>query len=130
MTLWLGRVAIFLGLLGVLALPVGAQGASGVDDGQALRASLAHLQARASQWGIQNASQEFRLRKVVRDSLGQTHVRLDQVHQTHQAEGVGLGHRSPVAVGFALSHRGPPAARPPPPVIRSASAVALRAASA
>ena len=81
MTLWLGRVAIFLGLLGVLALPVGAQGASGVDDGQALRASLAHLQARASQWGIQNASQEFRLRKVVRDSLGQTHVRLDQVHQ-------------------------------------------------
>jgi len=42
---------------------------------------LGYLQARASDWGIRNAAQEFRLRTVVRDSLGQTHVRLDQVHQ-------------------------------------------------
>ncbi len=82
MRAWLGRVAIVLGLLGALALPVGAQGAtSGVDDGVAVRTSLSYLQTQASQWGIRNASQEFRLRQIVRDSLGQTHVRLDQVYQ-------------------------------------------------
>jgi len=81
MRTWLSGLVIFLGLMVPLA-PVGAQGAtSGMDDGLVLQTSLAYLQARASQFGIRNASQEFQLRKVVRDSLGQTHVRLDQVYR-------------------------------------------------
>ena len=43
--------------------------------------SLTYLQTQASEWGIRNAPEEFRLRQVVHDTLGQTHVRLDQVHQ-------------------------------------------------
>jgi Zn-dependent metalloprotease len=43
--------------------------------------SLAYLQGRAADWGIRNAYEEFRLRRVMRDTLGQTHVRLDQVYQ-------------------------------------------------
>ena len=62
-------------------MTVAAQGdASSVDDAAALSASFAYLQARASEWGIRNAQNEFRLRQVVRDSLGQSHVRLDQVY--------------------------------------------------
>ncbi|OGL15194.1 MAG: hypothetical protein A3F92_03270 [Candidatus Rokubacteria bacterium RIFCSPLOWO2_12_FULL_71_22] len=82
MKAWLGRTLVVLGLAAGLTLPAGAQGeAAGVDETTAVRASLGYLQARASDWGIRNAAQEFRLRTVVRDSLGQTHVRLDQVHQ-------------------------------------------------
>jgi len=84
MRTWLGRVAVLL----VLALarspatPVEAQGGSAdVDDAVALGASLAYLQARASELGIRDAQQEFRLRRVVRDARGQTHVRLEQVYQ-------------------------------------------------
>ena len=74
-----GRVLIFSALVAGLVLP-GAAGAV-VTDAQAVSVSLAYLQAHASSWGIQNASQELRGRGVVRDSIGQTHVRLDQVHQ-------------------------------------------------
>jgi Zn-dependent metalloprotease len=65
-----------------LTLTVGGQGAAfAVDDATAVRASLGYLQAQASDWGIRNAAEEFRLRGVVRDNLGQTHVRLDQIYQ-------------------------------------------------
>jgi Zn-dependent metalloprotease len=50
-------------------------------DAPTVDVSLAYLQARAAEWGIRNAYEEFRLRQVARDALGQTHVRLDQVYQ-------------------------------------------------
>ena len=82
MRTWLGRVAVLLALAGGPATPVEAQGgAADVDDAVALRTSLAYLQARASELGIRDAQQEFRLRRVVRDARGQTHVRLEQVYQ-------------------------------------------------
>jgi Fungalysin/Thermolysin Propeptide Motif len=77
-----GRMALVFGLMGGLILTSGAHGQSSrIDDAAAVRTSLAYLQARAAEWGIWNASEEFRLRQVVRDPLGQTHVRLDQVYQ-------------------------------------------------
>src|SRR2546428_6104461 len=75
----LSRFVVFLALAAGIGLPGAAQAA--VTDAQAVSASLAYLQSQASTWGIQNAAQELRVRQVVRDSLGQTHVRLDQVHQ-------------------------------------------------
>lgn len=76
-----GRMAMVFWLVWGLMLTVGAQGASSrLDDASAVHTSLAHLQARALEWGIRNAADEFRLRRVVRDALGQTHVRLDQVY--------------------------------------------------
>ena len=60
---------------------------SSEDDAAALSASLAYLQTHASQWGIRDAQKEFRLRQVVRDSLGQSHVRLDQMYQRLQVFG-------------------------------------------
>jgi len=78
----LSRIAIVLGLVGSLTLLMGVQGgASPVDDALAVDTSLAYLQTRASERGILNAYEEFRLRQVVQDSLGQMHVRLDQVYQ-------------------------------------------------
>ena len=74
-----GRIVIFAALVAGLLLPGGAHAA--VTDAQAVSVSLAYLQAHASTWGIQNAAQELRVRGVARDSIGQTHVRLDQVHQ-------------------------------------------------
>jgi len=79
---WVRRFAVVLGLIGGFALTDGASGGpSIVDDATAVNTSVAHLQARAADWGIRKADDEFRLRRVVRDSLGQTHVRLDQVSQ-------------------------------------------------
>jgi Zn-dependent metalloprotease len=75
----LSCLVIFSALVAGLVLPGGAQAA--VTDAQAVGASLAYLQAHAATWGIQNAAQELRVRGVVRDAIGQTHVRLDQVHQ-------------------------------------------------
>ncbi len=55
-------------------------GISSMDDNMALQRSISYLDERASDWGIQNANDEFRLRGVFRDQLGKIHVRLDQVH--------------------------------------------------
>lgn len=82
MRAWWRSIAVVLGLAGVFGLAGGAHGGtSSVTDAAAVSASVAYLQARASDWGIRSAANEFRLRKVVRDSLGETHVRLDQVYQ-------------------------------------------------
>ncbi len=79
---WVRRFAVVLGFIGGFALTDGASaGPSIVDDATAVNTSLAYLQARAADWGILKAHDEFRLHRVVRDSLGQTHVRLDQVSQ-------------------------------------------------
>lgn len=78
----LSHIIMVLELVGSLALPMGVQGgASSVDDALAVHTSLAYLHLRASEWGIRNAYAEFRLRQVVQDTLGQIHVRLDQVYQ-------------------------------------------------
>jgi Zn-dependent metalloprotease len=58
-----------------------------MDDALALRTSLAYLEARAAELGIRDAQQEFRLRRIVRDGLGHTHVRLEQVYQGVQVWG-------------------------------------------
>jgi len=79
---WVGGLAIVLGLIGSVSMTGAAQGdASSVDDATALSASLAYLQTHAPELGIRDAHNEFRLRQVVRDSLGQIHVRLDQVYR-------------------------------------------------
>jgi zinc metalloprotease ZmpA len=88
MNVWLSRLAIVFGLLGSFVMSGAAQGdGSSVDDAAALSASLAYLQTQAQEWGIRDAPSEFRLRQVVRDSLGQSHVRLDQVYQGLQVFG-------------------------------------------
>jgi Zn-dependent metalloprotease len=82
MNAWFVRILIVLGFVSGPFLSMGAQGASApMDDPTAVDISLSYLQTQASKWGIRNAREEFRLRQVVRDALGQTHVRLDQVHQ-------------------------------------------------
>ena len=82
MRAWLGQMIIVLVVIGGLQLPVGVRGGtSQVDDALSVNRSLAYLQTQAPNWGIQDAYQEFQLRQVVRDSLGQMHIRLDQVHQ-------------------------------------------------
>lgn len=50
-----------------------------LSDGDAARLSYSALQARAGEYGIRSATNEFRIRQVVRDNLRQTHVRMDQV---------------------------------------------------
>lgn len=72
------KIALLIVVLGMV--PVVHAGSESVNDAQALSYSLSYLQAKASDWGIQNANEEFRLRKVIRDELGQIHVRLDQVY--------------------------------------------------
>ncbi|MCZ7355391.1 MAG: M4 family metallopeptidase [Candidatus Methanoperedens sp.] len=75
---WLMIAAIF---------PVAQAGAetassrvSSSDDETAFQASLSHLQTQAAEWGIKDAKEEFRLRRVARDDLGIIHVRLDQMY--------------------------------------------------
>lgn len=81
MRLWARLLALAIVLTAGLTLVGGAQAASVLSDSALVSASLTYLQANASQWGIRKADEEFRLRRVVRDNLGQTHVRLDQVYQ-------------------------------------------------
>src|SRR5688572_18742821 len=82
MNAWFVRIVIVLGLVSGPFLSTGAQGASApIDDPTAVDVSLSYLQRQASEWGIRNAREEFRLRQLVHDALGQTHVRLDQVYQ-------------------------------------------------
>ncbi len=76
---WLMITAIF---------PVAQAGAgtasssvSSSDDDTAFQASLSHLQTQAEEWGIKDAKEDFRLRRIVRDELGMTHVRLDQMYK-------------------------------------------------
>ena len=78
---WTRVIAVVIGLTGMFTFAGGAHGAASGNDATLASASVAYLQARAADWGIRRADQEFRLRRVVRDALGQTHVRLDQVHQ-------------------------------------------------
>lgn len=83
-------IIIFFGLMISLIMPVALgstvtltaqDGTSGVDDNTALQMSLSYLQSQTSQWGIQNVNEEFRLRSIFRDQLGEVHVRLDQVYK-------------------------------------------------
>src|SRR3989338_5201872 len=78
---WTRVIAVVIGLTGMFTFAGGAHGAASGNDATLASASVAYLQARAADWGIRRADQEFRLRRVVGDALGQTHVRLDQVRQ-------------------------------------------------
>jgi len=79
-THWIRALGIVIGLTGLFMLAGGTPSAA-ADDAALASDSIAYLQTRAADWGIGQADQEFRLRRVVRDALGETHVRLDQVYQ-------------------------------------------------
>ena len=76
---WTRIIAVVIGLTGLFTFAGGAHDAAAGNDAALVSASVAYLQARAADWGIGRADQELRLRRVVRDALGQAHVRLDQV---------------------------------------------------
>ena len=50
------------------------------NDNQDFQNSLSYLEAHSDELGIKNPYEEFRLRGIYRDELGQTHVRLDQIY--------------------------------------------------
>lgn len=79
----LKTLVIIMGLIITATIPIVEAGSieSGIDDSTAVQTSLNYLQSEASQWGIQNANDEFRLNSVFRDQIGQIHVRFDQVYK-------------------------------------------------
>lgn len=80
----LGVVALIMmlaGLLIIAAIPLVQASQATIDDKTALQKGISHLKEKASEWGIKDAQGEFRLRRIVRDDLGEIHVRLDQEYK-------------------------------------------------